>query len=107
MHSIYGSSCFIFCSPGPLITLEPGQFYSIIGVVSWGFGCADPKYPGVYSRVTENMDFILDNLGGATCKVPDSNEESTEPTTEPEPQSEPSTGTTTESVTMTTTSTGK
>ena len=95
MHSIYGSSCFIFCSPGPLITLEPGQFYAIIGVVSWGFGCADPKYPGFYARVTENMDFILDNLGGATCKVPDGNEE----TTETEPTTETAKLTSTESAT--------
>jgi secreted trypsin-like serine protease len=84
MQSISGSRCFIFHPTGPLITKEPGQFYAIIGVVSWGFGCADPKYPGVYARVTENMDFILDNLGGATCKVPDGNEE----TTEPEPTTE-------------------
>ena len=62
-----------------MITKELGEFYSIIGVVSWGFGCADRNFPGVYARITEMMDFILDNLGGATCKVPDGNEETTEP----------------------------
>ena len=27
-------------SGGPLITKESGDYYSQIGVVSWGFGCA-------------------------------------------------------------------
>jgi len=59
-------------SGGPLFTYELDSFYSLIGVVSWGFGCADPEFPGVYSRVTENLDFVKNNMGGATCGVPTS-----------------------------------
>ena len=36
-------------SGGPLVTLEHGH-YTLIGVVSWGYGCAYTGYPGVYAR---------------------------------------------------------
>ncbi|XP_020292830.1 venom protease-like [Pseudomyrmex gracilis] len=47
-------------SGGPLMLPNPKDqnvFY-IIGVVSYGFRCAEPGFPGVYSRVTAFLDFI-------------------------------------------------
>lgn len=34
-------------SGGPLM-----QDNILIGVVSWGVGCGDPRYPGVYSKLS-------------------------------------------------------
>merc|ERR1719239_942974 len=57
-------------SGGPLVTKEAGGFYSLIGVVSWGFGCAQSNAPGVYARVNQELDWINYWVGGTTCAKP-------------------------------------
>ncbi|XP_052872166.1 trypsin delta-like [Anopheles cruzii] len=44
-------------SGGPLVHQN-----QVIGVVSWGYGCAFDNYPSVYSRVSEFIDYISEYL---------------------------------------------
>ena len=46
-----------------MVVKESGR-YALVGVVSWGYGCANPSYPGVYARVTDQMAWILANTQG-------------------------------------------
>ncbi|KAG7309976.1 hypothetical protein JYU34_004499 [Plutella xylostella] len=55
-------------SGGPLLTLEPEGKYVQAGIVSWGIGCADPRYPGVYTKVSNYIDWINSHSSdGAKC----------------------------------------
>ncbi|XP_063697121.1 trypsin-4-like [Culicoides brevitarsis] len=49
-------------SGGPLIT-KTDNGPKLIGIVSWGYQCAAPDYPGVYSKVSMVRSWIKGNAG--------------------------------------------
>ncbi|XP_078376434.1 uncharacterized protein LOC144659796 isoform X3 [Oculina patagonica] len=50
---------------GPMVCEFDGK-WDLVGVTSWGFGCADPDYPGVYTRVSIHKVWIDHHVGLVT-----------------------------------------
>ncbi|XP_072775607.1 transmembrane protease serine 9 isoform X5 [Taeniopygia guttata] len=47
---------------GPLACKEPSGKWFLAGITSWGYGCARPYFPGVYTKVTAVQGWIVQNL---------------------------------------------
>lgn len=61
-------SCF-GDSGGPLVVPDGDDGWLQAGIVSWGIGCAQPGYPGVYTRVTQFYDWV-EETGRNTYTTP-------------------------------------
>jgi len=53
-------------SGGPLVDKDNGV---LVGITSWGNGCADKRYPGVFARISDQWSWIINTV----CKDYDDN----------------------------------
>jgi secreted trypsin-like serine protease len=44
-------------SGGPLVTYTDSHWI-LAGIVSWGYGCAEEQLPGIYTKVTNYLQWI-------------------------------------------------
>ena len=63
MKTMYIQPHFIHPYLGPLV----GKSWSrgkakLLGITSWGFGCADQNYPGVYTNVADFKFWIIKTI---------------------------------------------
>ncbi|KAI8496669.1 carbohydrate binding [Branchiostoma belcheri] len=50
-------------SGGPLVVKHRDNLWGIVGIMSWGEGCAQPNKYGIYTRVETFLDWITDTTG--------------------------------------------
>uniref|UniRef100_G1PSR3 Plasma kallikrein n=1 Tax=Myotis lucifugus TaxID=59463 RepID=G1PSR3_MYOLU len=51
-------------SGGPLVCKHHGMWH-LVGITSWGEGCGRKEQPGVYTKVAEYVDWILEKTRGS------------------------------------------
>ena len=49
-------------SGGPLFVSNDDSSYTQVGIVSYGYGCADPDHPGIYTDVAHYMGWIKNQV---------------------------------------------
>ena len=60
-------------SGGPALVEAEGG-YNLAGIVSWGYGCAQAEYPGVYTRVSTFLDWIDSSIAAYRKPISDYDE---------------------------------
>lgn len=68
-------------SGGPLyrVTGDDQTLVAVAGITSWGIGCANARFPGVYTNVSSYVDWVFANTGSAAITTFDSPANTQEP----------------------------
>ena len=48
-------------SGGPLACMKDNRM-TLVGIISWDIGCGQKDVPGIYTKVTDYLDWIQDNM---------------------------------------------
>uniref|UniRef100_A0A8C7ENQ0 t-plasminogen activator n=1 Tax=Neovison vison TaxID=452646 RepID=A0A8C7ENQ0_NEOVI len=48
-------------SGGPLVCMKDNRM-TLVGIISWGIGCGQKDVPGIYTKVTNYLDWIQNNM---------------------------------------------
>jgi len=57
-------------SGGPMVWLDPkSEKVKLVGIVSFGYLCAEPNAPGVYARVSSVLDWMMGVMGNCNAAV--------------------------------------
>lgn len=61
-------------SGGPMYRFsgDSSSVVSVAGIVSWGYGCAEPEHPGIYTNVAAFGDWIRTNINASVVEQQDS-----------------------------------
>jgi secreted trypsin-like serine protease len=60
--TVAGKDACVGDSGGPLVTFIDNKA-ELVGIVSWGIGCALEQFPGVYTQATDYAQWITDKTG--------------------------------------------
>jgi len=92
-------------SGGPLIVPDGQGGWKQAGIVSWGSGCAQPELYGVYTKVSNYIDWIDEETAGVVVPMPTSTVTATQTSTPTATETSTATATATSQPTSTATPT--